>query len=187
MMAGASKLDVADIHHIGESTVYTAMAECLHAIDAALAFVYDPTDDAQMAEIAEGFEEGSGGVLTGCVGAIDGIQIAIAARSVPGGVAGYYCRKGFYSLNVQGICDAHNRIRWLRAAEKGASHDSTAWRSSPLAQCLDGGAMGEQWWLAADDAYAACGPYMLTPYPGRGLADTDPAADAFNYYLSNSR
>ena len=70
-------------------------------------------DQEYFEELSEEFSGDSGGVYTGCKGVIDGLALRIKCPLVtkelpnPGG---YYCRKGFYALNVQSMCDRQKRV-----------------------------------------------------------------------------
>jgi len=49
-----------------------------------------------------------------------------------------YSRKGYYTINVQAICDADRRFRWFDMRGSGNScHDSTAFNNSPLCALFD--------------------------------------------------
>ena len=50
-------------------------------------------------------KENSGGASYGTFGAIDGLAIQMKCPSGVADPVNYYCRKGFYALNVQAICD----------------------------------------------------------------------------------
>ena len=85
--------------------------------------------------MAAGFSRISAGVLTGCLGALDGLLIPIEcprqARDFGGQEAcynplSYYCRKGFYAVNVQAICDAHCRFSYVSVQTPGTTRDSLA-------------------------------------------------------------
>ena len=67
-------------------------------------------------ELLEEFSGDSNGVYTGCIGAIDGLALQIkhplVTKELPN-PGGYYCRKGFYALNVQSMCDRRKRVFWM--------------------------------------------------------------------------
>ena len=90
-------------------------------------------------ELSEAFSANSGGVYTGCIGAIDGSTLRIQRPSVtkelpnPGG---YYCRKGFYALNVQSMCDRQKIVRWMSFCHIGSCHNSRAFLDTGLYEFL---------------------------------------------------
>ena len=68
-------------------------------------------------------------------GALDGLLIPIECPRQAGDFGGqeacynplsYYCRKGFYAVNVQAICDAHCRFSYVSIQTPGTTHDSLA-------------------------------------------------------------
>ncbi|KAK4885935.1 hypothetical protein RN001_002206 [Aquatica leii] len=77
--------------------------------------------------------------IPGVIGAIDCTHIAIVAPATNDplrpGIA-YYNRKGFYSINVQMICDANLKILDCNARFPGSSHDSAIWSLSSIKRYL---------------------------------------------------
>ncbi|KAB0795817.1 hypothetical protein PPYR_09878, partial [Photinus pyralis] len=74
----------------------------------------------------------SGG-FPGIIGCIDCTQVAIIAPKtedpeMPGVV--FYCRKQYYSLNVQIICNTKLKILNINARFPGSVHDSAIWQTS---------------------------------------------------------
>ena len=68
---------------------------------------------AELKMIANHFAVDSDGVFMGCIGAIDGLAVRILCPSGVADPGNYICRKCFYALNVQAICDRHKRILWI--------------------------------------------------------------------------
>jgi len=75
------------------------------------------------------------------VGAVDGIAIRFRAASVTETIkpAEYYGRKGFFSLNVQVVCDGMCRFVYATTAAPGSMHDSAGCGQSRLARKIDSG------------------------------------------------
>ncbi|KAL1468417.1 hypothetical protein MTO96_041502, partial [Rhipicephalus appendiculatus] len=67
----------------------------------------------------------------GVIGCVDGGFVAIV---VPRGKqkAAFFCRKGYYALNVMFICDADMRILAVDPLRPGSDHDSHIWGTSRL-------------------------------------------------------
>ena len=146
----------------------------------------DPDAIAELRAISAQFASDSNGVFAGCIGAIDGLAIRIKCPSGEKDPGNYFCRKNFYALNVQAICDKTKRIMWISPGHNGASHDSSAWSVTKLCKLLQEmeGILKEYgFYLVGDSAYPLC-PFLLVPY-----SDADPgsAQDSFNFWLSNSR
>ena len=141
----------------------------------------------RLREMSADFSADSNGTFMGCIGAIDGLAIRIRCPSNVNDPGNYFCRKNFYALNVQAVCDRQKRILWIDPGHQGASHDSTAWLESNLCKKLS-----EDWkdllqqhgfFIVGDSAYPLS-TYLLVPYPD---ATPHSAEDAFNFWLSNSR
>ncbi|XP_063826817.1 putative nuclease HARBI1 [Ostrinia nubilalis] len=70
-------------------------------------------------------------------------------------------RKGYFSLNVQAVCDADLRLMNVVARWPGSAHDATIFNNSMLKAQCDSGEFGNRW-LLGDSAYPNT-PYLLTP------------------------
>jgi hypothetical protein len=106
MLVGGSYLDVADMHGLNETHVHAIFDRTVFAIATILKLPFETgkPSESDLHALATGFAKHTGGTWWGCVGSIDGVQIKIekpAENSVQ-----YYCRKGFYAVNVQAICDS---------------------------------------------------------------------------------
>jgi hypothetical protein len=138
--------------------------------------------------IAAVFAAKTDGIYSGCIGALDGIAIRVKCFSTndvpdPGN---YYCRKGFYALNVQAICDRNKRFLWCSTGHKGGTHDSRAFFETnlyDLMESLSEDLKEQGLYLAGDSAYALA-VFLLTPFNNPGPKSIE---DAFNFYHSSSR
>lgn len=94
------------------------------------------------------------------IGCVDGTHIPIQS---PGGEHAelFRNRKGFFSINVQVVCDAKLYIRDIDARWHGSTHDSTVYHSSFLRARLDNNEIDGH--LLGDSAYP-CGRYIMTPF-----------------------
>ena len=106
-------------------------------------------------------------------------------------VADYYSRQGLYALNVQAICDAEYKFRWMSCKSPGSAHDSSAFTGTNLGQALLHPEnplaarliqVGQR--IAAAEAYAAS-EVLAVPWPGGGKGDR--WRDSNNFFLSSSR
>jgi len=141
-------------------------------------------------EISANFAVDSDGSFSGCIGAIDGIAIRIRCPTKekdgvddPGN---FFCRKNFYALNVQAICDRQKRILWISPPHQGSSHDSTAWAQTGLHDLLAKlhDVLKERGLFLVGDSAYPISTYLQVPYPN---AKPGTQEDAFNFWLSNSR
>lgn len=93
------------------------------------------------------------------IGCIDGSHIPIQS---PGGEQAelFRNRKGFFSINVQVVCDAKLYIRDIDARWHGSTHDSTIYHNSFIRARLDNNELDGH--LLGDSAYP-CRRHMMTP------------------------
>lgn len=93
-------------------------------------------------------------------GAIDCTHIRIQS---PGGANAEYFRnrKGYFSLNVQAVCDSDLKFIDVVARWPGASHDSTIFHNSRLCALFESGQMGQN--VILGDAGYALKKYLFTP------------------------
>lgn len=94
------------------------------------------------------------------IGAIDCSHIRIESPGGPNAEI-FRNRKGFFSINVQAVCDADLQIRNIVARWPGSVHDSTIFNDSSLCAHLERGEY-ENGFLLGDSGYA-CRPFLLTP------------------------
>ena len=92
----------------------------LRALNTALPqFSFDLSDSARVEELKRGWAakspiySGARTVMHNIVGAIDGIAVKIRKPRVRSDKVSnpdsFFCRKGFFALNVQAICDADKK------------------------------------------------------------------------------
>lgn len=110
------------------------------------------------------------------VGAIDCTHVAIIAPAAHDPVhpaAAYFNRKGYYSINVQIICDANLRILNMNARFPGSVHDSAIWMMSNINQHLRREYIRRNidYHLIGDEGYPLL-PWLLIPYAGNFPGDS---------------
>ena len=140
-------------------------------------------------ELSESFSRDFDGVFQGCIGALDGMAVKIQRPTIsellrnPGQ---YFCRKGYYALNLQAICNQDKKILWLLSKYVGGCHDSRAFRETGLYKILKEKSKffeENQYFIAGDSAYLP-EPFLLIPYED---APPGSAEDSYNFWHSNSR
>lgn len=193
LMAGASYLDLLLIFGISTSSIYKVFHEANGWIVATFEFPLlkwiIAKDEAALQTVADAFSSASGGVFTNCIGALDGVAVKIKcpiASDVIRDPGNYFCRKGFYALNVQAICDKSRRVIWMSTGHKGSTHDSTAFMETQLYKILEENSdwlEDKGYFFVGDSAYPLMG-HMLVPYSDATAGSPE---DAFNFWLSNSR
>lgn len=116
----------------------------------------------------------------GVLGAIDCTHVAIQS---PGGVNGelFRNRKGYFSLNIQGVVSATLVFENVVSRWYGSAHDATIFANSRLNARFESGEFND-FYLLGDAGYP-CKNYLLTP-----LAATPTAAQRrYNYCQIRTR
>ncbi|XP_045541630.1 putative nuclease HARBI1 [Papilio machaon] len=101
--------------------------------------------------------------IPGTIGCVDGSHFHIFSPSSEI-EHHFYCRKHFYSLNVQMICDSDCRILNVNAKYGGATHDAFIWENSDANKFMQElYRNNEQVWLLGDSGYPQRPRLMLPP------------------------
>lgn len=167
---------------VGKATAFRALRRVTYALHCvAPQFITWPRDQVAV-NVMERFERLCG--FPNVIGAIDGTHIKIRAPSED--ADSYINRKGFYSINVQVVCDSLGRFTHIYAGQVGSVHDSRVFRNSPVARFLD---LPEEYFpndahIIGDAAYGIH-HYIMVPFRNNGhLTDRQ---KNFNYCLSSTR
>ncbi|KAJ2942141.1 hypothetical protein O0L34_g11054 [Tuta absoluta] len=101
------------------------------------------------------------------LGAVDGTHIAIFKPDgndpiAPGNL--FYNRKGYYSINCQGVTNAKGKIISINPNFPGSVHDAAVWRASALSSHMETEFLQgmEDQWLLGDKGYPLL-PWLMTP------------------------
>ena len=167
------QISVGDLAGVSTSTV----CRVLHLVSGVIAMcarddVMLPASREERAATMLDFHALAG--FPGVLGAIDCTHIPIQS---PGGVNSelYRNRKGYFSLNVQGVVNSHLLFENVVARWQGSSHDANIFANSRLCARLESGEIGNAY-LLGDSGYP-CKPYLLTPL---GVALTE--AESLNNF-----
>jgi len=194
-MGSGSYVDMCAAFGVHSASVYRAVWDVVDAVNCspALALDFQVEDCTRRAAYAARFKAQRNSPFGNIIGALDGIAVQQEqplATDVTC-VADYYSRKGFYALNVQAICDADYKFRWMSCKSPGSAHDSSAFTGTNLGQALlhpenplAARLIQVGHCIAADEAYAAS-EVLAVPWPGGGKGDR--WRDSYNFYLSSSR
>jgi hypothetical protein len=186
MLAGASYVDVFFAFKVSQAAAYANTHYVVGLIRKAFALPGIPlSDETKLAEMARAFTQSRKSPLFGCIGALDGILIPIQKPPDHLSPRKYFCRKGYYALPLQVVCDSSYRFLFMSGRTAGATHDSLAFSVSALWESLANSSLPDGYWIAGDEAYN-CSDSLLTPWPS-SVAKTDVAKDAFNFYQSSLR
>ena len=146
-----------------------------------------PTSAAEICSVQSGFcSISSNRVITGCVGAIDGLLVVIKCPSMKASdnnpssyYSGHYCCHG---LNVQAICDSSCCFTFFAVAAPGKSSDQAAVEQTSLLTALNCLPIGS--YIVGDAAFTLTDK-CKTPFTGSQWLI--PSKDSFNYFLSQVR
>lgn len=99
----------------------------------------------------------------GVIGAIDGTHIAILKPREE--AHNFLNRKGYYSINVQIICDSDLKILNINANFPGSTHDTFIWKQSLVREFLVREYLRNRrgFWLIGDSGYPL-EPYLMIPF-----------------------
>lgn len=188
-LAGASYLDLCFAFGISSSTFYHSdgiLWPIMEALDAAFSIGFPFHDLDQIENLSQGFFQHSGGLLDGCVLALDGLGVATRQPSkwevkYP---KDYRFRKGGFAIIVLAGCDVQARFIAASATHSGSTNDIIAWQDTKLYEALEiDKLLPPKYFFIGDEAFTNTNQ-LLTPWSGRGL---DQYKDSFNFWLSHSR
>ena len=194
VLGGGSYMDMALLFDTSFHHVYKIVREVienwlLHDLFCPINGVEYCSNNDRMNDVAMQFSEASGGVINGCIGALDGWVVKIQKPMKSDGVnnpQSFYSRKGYYAVNVQAIADKKKRILFRSILSRGAEHDSTAFKNSSLYKwlILNWEELSQKGYFFIGDTAYSLKSFLMTPYDGtmHGTAE-----DNFNYFHSSSR
>ena len=130
-----------------------------------------------------------------CVGAIDGKHIAMQCPLKSGSL--YYNYKGFFSIVLLGVCDAHYSFTYVDIGSYGCNNDSSILNNCELGRAAESGSLcfppsepldgcssvSVPYFFVGDEAFGLK-PWIQRPYPGKNLPEDK---RIYNYRLSRAR
>jgi hypothetical protein len=149
--------DDADLHNLSQPTVSRMVHRVLRCLaEQRQNFIQFPSAQ-EIQEIHRNFFDKQG--FPGVIGALDCTHVRILN---PGGVDSelFRNRKGWFSINVQVLCDNNLMIRDIVASHKGSTHDSRIFNESTLKNRLE--RLPGRLHCLGDRGYA-CERFLLTP------------------------
>jgi len=193
LATGASQLHLAFSFRLGHSTVGVIIKQCCSALwDCLVPMVLQPPTTEVWFQIAKDFNNLWD--CRNCVGALDGKHIRIKAP--PNSGSEFYNYKGFFSVVLLAVCDAHYRFVLVDIGNSGRHSDGGVFNHSrigrkfeqgllnfPPPACLPGSSICMPYYFVADDAFPLK-VSLIKPYPGRNLPDDK---QLFNFRLSRGR
>lgn len=192
VLGGGSYMDMALLFDTSFQHVYKIVREIignwlLHDLFCPINGVEYCSNDDRMNEVAMQFSESSGGVINGCIGALDGWVVKIQNPMKSDGVnnpQSFYSHKGYYAVNVQAIADKKKRILFCSILSHGAEHDSTAFKNSSLYKWLASNweQLSQKGYFFIGDTAYLLKSFLMTPYDGTMHGTTE---DNFNFFHSS--
>jgi len=190
---GASQQSMSFQYRIGRSTVSGIIHETCQAIWEAQVYLKPPSNKTDRKEISKEFEELWN--FPHCLGAIDGKHVSIQCPLKSGSL--YYNYKGYFSIVLLAVCDAHYTFTFTDIGGYGSTNDSSIFNNTDIFRAAEFGALDfpdvEQldgftndlipYFFVGDEAFALK-TWIQRPYPGKDLLE---ASRIFNYRLSRAR
>jgi hypothetical protein len=140
-LAGGSYLDICTLVSIPHSTFYSILWSTCDALNACPDLLFRlPTTDEELRHASAGFESISyGGIMRGCIGAMDGwlCAIQVPPSAAVGNVITYFSgHYQCYGVNVQAIVDHLGRFLYMAVAAPGSQPDVNAFKRYGLHEVL---------------------------------------------------
>jgi DDE superfamily endonuclease len=190
--AGGDPLDIALVHGVSHSEVFTSVWMIVDAVHNTPKFdIVFPKSHEEQRWLARAFQAVSKAGIDICVAATDGILIWIPKPTdhecdkMQCGPKKFFCggRKKKFGLNMQGTCDVKGRFLDVSIYHPGSTSDYLAFVTSPLFHKLEQpGFLAPGLAIFGDGAYSA-NRYMVTPFK---MAKSG-SKDVFNFYQSQLR
>ena len=89
---------------------------------------------------------------TGCIGALDGIQVVIEKPQADMNALHFYSRKGLYAPTVQAIVNSDYRFLSCSSLTVGNAHDALAYGLSRLNSFLEAEKLPKGFWVSEHEA-----------------------------------
>lgn len=192
---GDSQQSLSFAYRISRSSVSSIIHETCAAIWEALKEVYLRPPQHSSAWLAISEEFNTMWNFPHCVGAIDGKHIAMQCPLKSGSL--YYNYKGFFSIVLLGVCDAHYSFTYVDIGSYGCNNDSSILNNCELGRAAESGSLcfppsepldgsssvSVPYFFVGDEAFGLK-PWIQRPYPGKNLPEDK---RIYNYRLSRAR
>ena len=194
MLAGGSYLDLCPLFDVHPSYIYCILDQFLDWVRSTFEFplmnLLKTRNWEALYKLSEGFTNKTNGIFKYPFAALDGLAVRIRCPSDVPDPANYFCRKNFYSLNVQAMCDKSKYFLWCYPSNKGSTHDSAAFANSSLYTLLMDMARelrDKGLFILGDSAYWLS-TFMMIPFEKPQMkSDPGYAKDSYNFYHSSCR
>jgi hypothetical protein len=170
-LAGGSYVDLCFAWGVGVSTFYGERGiiwPTIEAIDLAFEMGLPLHDVEKLEELSMGFSEHSGGILDGCVLAMDGFAV-LTRQPYDNEVLykkDYRYRKGGFGIVVLAGCDVKCRFIVASCNHSGSTNDIIAWQHMDLYEAVEiDGMLPSKYFFIGDEAFTNTNQF-LSPWPG---------------------
>jgi hypothetical protein len=171
-LAGASHIDLCFAWGVAHSTFFSARGvlwPTIDAIDEAFSLGFPIGEPSRLEELSKGFSDHSGGLLDGCVLAVDGFGVRTRCpyKSEVEKRKDYRFRKGGFAIIVIAGCDVDARFVCTTATHRGSTNDIIAWQHSHLYRLVElEKRLPENFFFIGEEAFTTT-DQMLSPWPGK--------------------
>ncbi|CAH1379195.1 unnamed protein product, partial [Tenebrio molitor] len=173
----ASFRDVADRFDVTISTLFRIIRRVTYFLSNLSPLIIKWPSDIEKNDIETYFRQHG---FPGVIGVIDGSHIKIDKPSDD--PESYINRKGYYSIQLQVVCNHHRQILDIFVGYPGSVHDSRVFRSSPLFATLQ--QKCDNYHLLGDSGYPLRS-HLMTPFRNRGQLTR--AQTNYNAALASNR
>ena len=143
------------------STFYKSVWNCLYALDYLIPDCdFDPKHEGKIRALADGMYIRSGRLVSGYVGALDGLAVQINKPPLKDTPAPLTFKN--YSINLQAIANCDRKFIWWSMHTAGSTQDNIAWNSTKIWNILREFGLPTGLWIAGDDAYPSS-EYLVCP------------------------
>jgi len=141
-LAGASHWDLCFAWGLSSSLFYSprgVLWPTVSAINKAFKMGFPANDEDRLEQLAAGFWQHSGGLLDGCVLALDGVEVPICCpyQKDVERQKDYHFRKGGFAIMVLAETDVDGQFICATARHSGSTNDKKAWEDSDLCHYLE--------------------------------------------------
>jgi len=171
-LAGGSYIDLCFAWGISKSTFYSergVLWPTIKAIDMAYEMGLPLHDIDQLEELSQGFCDHSGGILDGCILAMDGFAI-ITRQPYDNEVKykkDYRYHKGGFAIVVLVGCDINCRFIVASCNHRGSTKDIIAWQHMDLFAAVEiDKKLPLKYFFIGDEAFTNTNQF-LSPWPGK--------------------
>ena len=187
-LAGGTYQEIEDVFGVSTTEAYRSRNKFIDAVlNCDQLQIRLPTTVNEWEEVRKGFEsKSSGGVINGCVGAIDGFfqrtlmpRKKDCANNQTAYFSGHY---EHYGVNCLGICDVEGRYLFFCVASPGKTNDAMSFVNAGCHEILNDMPAGI--YFVGDVAFELS-EKLITPFTGSQRAN--PLNDSFNFYFIQAR